>query len=104
MGEVGKALTGASTLALVVLCLSGLYLRWPRKMLDWRAWLTFNTALKGRPFLWRLHAVTGTWVLLLYLLACLTGLFWSYEWYRNGLYAFTGASPPNREGILLETP
>jgi sulfite reductase (NADPH) flavoprotein alpha-component len=28
-GEVGKAITGASTLALVVLCLSGLYLRWP---------------------------------------------------------------------------
>jgi sulfite reductase (NADPH) flavoprotein alpha-component len=31
-------------------------------------------------------------------------LFWSYDWYRNGLYALTGASPPNREGILLDTP
>jgi sulfite reductase (NADPH) flavoprotein alpha-component len=47
--------------------------------------------------------VTGTWVLFLYLLAGLTGLFWSYDWYRNSLYAFTGASPPNREGTLLDT-
>ena len=36
LGDTGKAITGASTIALVVLCLSGLYLRWPRKMLDWR--------------------------------------------------------------------
>jgi len=104
LGDTGKAITGASTIALVVLCLSGLYLRWPRKILDWRTWLTFNPAIKGRAFLWRLHSVTGTWVLLFYLLAGLTGLFWSYDWYRNGLYALTGASPPNREGTLLETP
>jgi len=104
MGDVGKAVTGASTLALVVLCLSGLYLRWPRKISDWRTWLTFSPTLKGRAFLWRLHSVTGTWVLLFYLLAGLTGLFWSYEWYRNGLNALTGTAPPNREGILLETP
>src|SRR5215813_1925295 len=104
MGEVGEIITGASTLALVVLCLSGLYLRWPRKILDWRTWLTFNTTLKGRAFLWRLHAVTGTWVVLFYLLAGLTGLFWSYDWYRNGLSALTGILPPNREGVLLETP
>ena len=103
-GDIGKAITGASTLALVVLCLSGLYLRWPRKVLDWRVWLTFNTAVKGCAFLWRLHTVTGTWVLLFYLLAGLTGLFWSYDWYRNGLYALTGASPPTREGTVLETP
>ena len=103
-GDVGKAITGASTIALVVLCLSGLYLRWPRKMLDWRAWLTLNTALKGRAFLWRLHSVAGTWVLFFYLLAGLTGLFWSYDWYRNGLYALTGASPPNREGTGLDAP
>jgi len=104
LGDTGKAITGASTIALVVLCLSGLYLRWPRKMLDWRTWLTFSVALKGRAFLWRLHSVTGTWVLLFYLLTGLTGLFWSYDWYRNGLYTLTGTSPPNREGTALDTP
>ncbi|NOT55236.1 MAG: PepSY domain-containing protein [Deltaproteobacteria bacterium] len=103
-GDTGKAITGASTLALIVLCLSGLYLRWPRRMLNWRTWLTFDFTLTGRAFLWRLHAVTGTWVLLLYLLAGLTGLFWSYEWYRNGLMRLTGAPPPNRERMTVGAP
>lgn len=104
VGEVGKAITGASTLALVVLCGSGLYLRWPRRVSNWRVWLTFDFARKGRGFLWHLHAVIGTWVLIPYLLAGLTGLFWSYEWYRNGLFALTGASPPSREGTKLNAP
>jgi sulfite reductase (NADPH) flavoprotein alpha-component len=104
VGEVGKAITGASTIALVVLCGSGLYLRWPRRRKDWRVWLTFDFARKGRGFLWHVHAVTGTWVLIPYLLAGLTGLFWSYEWYRNGLFVLTGASPPNRDGTRLDAP
>lgn len=104
LGDIGKAITGASTIALVVLCLSGLYLRWPRNPLRWRRWLRINFALKGRSFLWQLHAVTGTWVLLLYLLAGLTGLYWSYEWYRNGLFTLTGVQPPNRERMTLDAP
>lgn len=97
-GDFGRALTGASTLCLIVLALSGLYLRWPRRVTDWRAWLRFDTGLKGRSFLWGMHSVVGTWVLLPYLLMAATGLFWSYDWYRSGLYAITGASPPVRQG------
>ena len=104
VGDIGKAITGASTFALLVLCLSGLYLRWPRKAWDWRMWLKFNPSLKGRSFLRHLHVATGTWVLLLYLLAGLTGLYWSYEWYRNSLFALTGAPRPNREATTLDTP
>ncbi|MGE0119528.1 MAG: PepSY domain-containing protein [Dongiaceae bacterium] len=97
-GDVGKQIVGASTVALVYLCLSGLYLRWPRKTLDWRAWLTLDLARKGRSFLWGLHSLIGTWVLLLYLLAGLTGLYWSYEGYRDFLYWATGATRPNAPG------
>ncbi len=85
MGDVGRQITGASTLMLVFFCLSGLYLRWPRKPLDWRAWLTLDRSKKGRAFNRDLHLVAGTWCLAFYLLSALTGLFWSYEWYNNGL-------------------
>ena len=98
IGDTGKALTGAATLSLVFLGLSGLYLRWPRRTLDWRAWLTLDWRRRGRGFLWSLHAVAGTWVLLAYLLAALTGLSWSYDWYRNGLYALAGESAPAAGG------
>jgi len=90
MGEIGqldlgRSITGFSTLALIFFCLSGLYLRWPRHARSIRAWLTFDWAKKGRSFNWDLHAVAGTWVLLFYLLFALTGLYWSYDWYRDGL-------------------
>ncbi len=93
MGDTGRQITGACTLMLVFFCLSGLYLRWPRKALNWRTWLTLDWAKKGRAFNWDLHAVAGTWCLLFYLLFALTGLFWSYEWYRSGLNKLLSDEP-----------
>ncbi|MFT0517591.1 PepSY domain-containing protein [Pseudomonas faucium] len=93
MGDTGRQITGACTLMLIFFCLSGLYLRWPRKALNWRTWLTLDWAKKGRAFNWDLHAVFGTWCLLFYLLFALTGLFWSYEWYREGLNRLLGDAP-----------
>ncbi|MNO46323.1 Sulfite reductase [NADPH] flavoprotein alpha-component [compost metagenome] len=37
--------------------------------------------------------MAGTWCLLFYLLFALTGLFWSYEWYRDGLTRLLGDGP-----------
>lgn len=95
---VGKQIVGFSTLALVFFCLSGLYLRWPRKWWNWRAWLKMDWAQKGRSFLWHLHSIVGTWVVVAYLVMALTGLFWSYDWYRNGLYTITGTPVPAQRG------
>lgn len=95
---IGKQIVGASTLALVFFCLSGLYLRWPRRWWNWRAWLVLHWRLKGRGFLRQLHVIVGTWVVLAYLMMSLTGLFWSYEWYRSGLYAITGTPVPAQRG------
>lgn len=93
-GDVGKQIVGASTVVLIVLALSGLYLRWPRRVADWRAWFRIDFDHKGRSFLWALHSVIGTWVLIPYLIMSLTGLYWSYEWYRNGLFDLTGTPRP----------
>lgn len=93
MGDIGQQITGACTLMLIFFCLSGLYLRWPRKALNWRTWLTFDWRKKGRAFNWDLHAVAGTWCLLFYLLFALTGLTWSYEWYRDGMRSLFGYTP-----------
>ena len=98
MGEVGKQITAASTLALIFFCLSGLYLRWPRKASNWRTWLTLDWKKKGRSFNWDLHAVAGTWALLFYLCAGLTGLYWSYDWYREGLTRMLSDTSPEQRG------
>ncbi|MCP1441707.1 sulfite reductase (NADPH) flavoprotein alpha-component [Pseudomonas sp. GGS8] len=95
MGDTGRQITGACTLILLFFCLSGLYLRWPRQWKSWRAWLTLDWKKKGRSFNWDLHSVAGTWCLLFYLLAALTGLSWSYEWYNKGLTRLLSDSPQN---------
>ncbi len=93
MGDSGRQITGACTLILIFFCLSGLYLRWPRQVASWRAWLTLDWAKKGRAFNWDLHAVFGTWCLLFYLSFALTGLYWSYEWYSKGLTRLLSDAP-----------
>lgn len=93
VGDLGRTITGACTLILVFFCLSGLYLRWPRRALSWRAWLTLDWAKKGRSFNWDLHSVFGTWCLLVYLLLATTGLTWSYPWFNNGMTRLLSDAP-----------
>lgn len=95
--NIGRQITGFSSIALIYFALSGLYLRWPRRALNWRNWFRIDFSLKGRSFYWALHSVIGTWVLIVYLLLALTGLSWSYSWYRSGLsVVLTGEVPPQR--------
>ncbi|MFT4247228.1 MAG: PepSY domain-containing protein, partial [Pseudomonas sp.] len=97
-GERGKAVTGVCVITLLFFCLSGLYLRWPRQWWHWRAWAVVEWRRQGRSFLWSLHSVVGTWCLLLYLVIALTGLYWSYDWYRTGLTRLLGGTPPASAG------
>jgi sulfite reductase (NADPH) flavoprotein alpha-component len=55
--DPGKMVSGTLAFCLMGLALSGLYLRWPRRVWDWRTWLTFDLRMKGRSFLWGLHSV-----------------------------------------------
>ncbi|WP_420144767.1 PepSY domain-containing protein [Sphingobium sp.] len=98
-GGFGRQITAFSAISLIFFALSGLYLRWPRQALDWRAWFVLDLRKTGRN-LWRaLHVVIGTWVLLFYLLSALTGLWWSYDWYRQGvIHVLTGKADEEERG------
>jgi sulfite reductase (NADPH) flavoprotein alpha-component len=94
--DIGRQIVGVCTILLLFMAATGLYLRWPRGPAARRVktWLVPDFRLKGRAFLWNLHSIAGTWVLPVYLLVALTGLQWSYEWYRDGLYAVAGVDRP----------
>jgi len=94
-GEYGAQITGASTLMLIFFVLSGLYLRFPKKH-RLKQWLFIKPKLKGRNFIWDLHAVVGTWVVAFYLLFACTGLYWSYDWWRAGMFKVMGVEQPQR--------
>ncbi|WP_336936361.1 sulfite reductase flavoprotein subunit alpha [Acinetobacter beijerinckii] len=95
VGEFGAQITGASTLMLIFFVLSGIYLRFPKKHTV-KQWLFIKPKLKGRNFIWDLHAVVGTWVIVFYLLFACTGLYWSYDWWRAGMFKVMGVEQPQR--------
>ena len=93
VGKVGAQLTGAAALMLIFFVLSGLYLRFPKKH-SFKKWFLLKPQLKGRNFIWDLHAVVGTWLVVFYLLFACTGLYWSYDWWRAGMFKVMGVEQP----------
>jgi sulfite reductase (NADPH) flavoprotein alpha-component len=79
----GRQVTGVVVLGLIALLISGLVLRWPRRS-SVKIWLKPNFRIGGRGFHWSLHSVAGTWVIVIYLVMALTGLWYSFDWYRSG--------------------
>lgn len=94
----GKMVVGVSVLVLVVIMLTGMVIWWPRRV---RA---LNTALKVkcshgfRQLAHSLHSAGGVYVLVPLLIMALTGLTWSFSWYRNAVYGVFGAQPPAAHG------
>ncbi|GLR99357.1 MULTISPECIES: PepSY-associated TM helix domain-containing protein [Bradyrhizobium] len=81
----GRPITGTVALGLIVMLVSGLVLRWPRRAGSAKMWLKPNLGLSGRGLHRSLHTVIGTWVLPVYLTIALTGLWFSFEWYKDGV-------------------
>jgi uncharacterized iron-regulated membrane protein len=80
----GRQITGIAAISLIVMLISGLVLRWPHRVSSVKMWLKPNLGLRGRGLHRSLHAVAGTWVLLVYLVMALTGLWYSFDWYKTG--------------------
>ncbi len=86
----GKLLVGISTLILVIILITGL-LMWltnRNKPLTKSLKISFT---KGWPRFWHdLHVAGGIYATLFLLVVALTGLTWSFSWYRNGFYSMFG--------------
>jgi sulfite reductase (NADPH) flavoprotein alpha-component len=94
---IGRRVLDASAVLLIGMVATGLYLRWPRRTTNWRAWFVVDRRLRGRGFLYSLHAVIGTYVLPLLLLSALTGLYFAYDWYGSMLERMAGVPPVAEE-------
>ena len=87
----GKVIVGISTLALVVIILSGVVIWIPKSVKMWKNRSQISLRKGWRRFLYDLHVAGGIYATLLILTMALTGLTWSFEWYRDGLYRLFGA-------------
>lgn len=94
----GRVIVGISTIAFALLIITGIIYWWP--MARKHFWRSLRISAKPtRSMLWRtLHHAGGVYVGLLILVMALTGLTWSFGWYRTGFMALFGASQPAAEG------
>lgn len=78
---VGKVIVGISTIFFVFILVSGLMAYRPRK---WRkSHFVVSRGKSMNRLLFSLHTVLGLYVIPILLLCALTGLVWSFQWYRD---------------------
>lgn len=97
--KVGKLLVGISTIFFILSLLSGIVIWWPRARANLKKSLTIKCS--GLYLFWDgLHVAGGIWIVLMILAMGLTGLTWSFDWYKEGFYNVLGAGT---ESVKKET-
>ncbi|WP_187264011.1 PepSY-associated TM helix domain-containing protein [Pontibacter beigongshangensis] len=86
----GKVIVGTSTIIFTFLLLSGLVLWFPVKLKNWKQGLKVKASGNWKRTNHDLHNTLGFYSFLLLLVMSLTGLCWSFEWYKDGLGAVLG--------------
>ncbi|MDM1359878.1 PepSY-associated TM helix domain-containing protein [Myroides marinus] len=91
--EIGRPIVGVATLIFVFLSISGLILWFPKKIKGWKSFkpgfkIKFNA--KWKRINHDLHNTLGFYTLLIVVIMSLTGLCWSFEWYKDGLSKVLG--------------
>ena len=86
----GKMIVGVSTLLFVVVLISGIVIWWPRTRKALKNSLRISVGRGFRRFWYDLHVAGGMYALFFLLAMALTGLTWSFGWYRAGFYKVFG--------------
>jgi sulfite reductase (NADPH) flavoprotein alpha-component len=96
MSAGGKQVVAISTVAIIIISISGLWLYLPPMRRNFFKSMAINFKRGWFAILYKLHIVIGIYTLIFVLIMCLTGLYWSYGWYRTMLYKISGVEQPVR--------
>ncbi len=83
--EIGRPIVGVATIIFLLLAISGIVLWFPKKL----KWKNFKPGFKIKfKANWKrinhdLHNTLGFYACIFLVIMSLTGLFWSFEWYRD---------------------
>ena len=86
----GKMIVGTSTLMFVFVLISGVVVWWPRTRKALKNSLKIVANKGWRRFWYDLLVAGGMYALVFLLAMALTGLTWSFQWYRTGFYKTFG--------------
>lgn len=82
---VGKIIVGISTICLIIVMITGV-MRWYRSRkftIKWRTKSTYRRVLD-------VHRVAGAYIAVILIVMALTGLMWSFGWYRSAVVSIFG--------------
>lgn len=86
--SIGRPIVGVATIIFLILSISGIVLWFPKKKLRKLKWKNLKSGFK---IAWRakwkrlnhdLHVTLGFYTAIFLIIMSLTGLFWSFEWYK----------------------
>ena len=92
----GKMIVGVSTLLFVFVLISGIVIWWPRTRRALKNSLKISATKGWKRFWYDLHVAGGMYALLFLLAMSLTGLTWSFPWYRTAFYKVFGVEVQQR--------
>lgn len=86
----GKMIVGVSTLMFVFVLISGIIIWIPRSTKALKNSLKISVNKGWKRFWYDLHIAGGLYTFIFLLVLALTGLTWSFDWYRTGFYKAFG--------------
>ncbi len=86
--DIGQPIVGYSTLIFVLLIITGIIMRWPKRKRQLKPRLSFvwNKQTRWRRKNYDLHTVLGIYISLVVLIVALTGLVWAFRWFQGLVY------------------
>lgn len=96
--SIGRPIVGWSTVIFVFIILTGLIIWVPQKVKSWKQGLRIKWSGNWKRINHDLHNSLGLYTSIFLLIMALTGLQWSFDWYRTGLRNVLGVEAPQRGG------
>lgn len=89
--STGRIIVGSATIIMFFMLLTGLILWFPAQLRLMKQGLKIKFSANWKRINHDLHNVLGFYAFLVLMIMTLTGLCWSFEWYRNGASDVLGA-------------
>ncbi|MCP2042880.1 PepSY domain-containing protein [Pontibacter sp. HSC-36F09] len=105
--EVGRPIVGWATVIFTLIVISGLVIWIPQKVKNWRQGLKIKWSGNWKRVNHDLHNSLGFYSSFLLLVMSLTGLTWSFEWYKEGFFKVLGVEQQKdrkEEPLLSKVP
>ena len=91
--KTGKLIIGITTISLLLIIISGLIVWWPKKG-NLKNKFIISTDKGFYRFWFDFHCVGGVISSIVLVICIVTGLSWSFGWYRTALYSTFDSKPP----------